>query len=345
MAKKKSRDKYQPAAADQIAGFAKDMMSDWGRQAMHGVDIRDEDLSPISTGSTKLDWALGRPFVEGSINEIYAEEGAGKTTLSLEVSANATQMGKPVYFFDLERKLTESQINMVPRLKRELFWRIRPDNGEDAVNKVHKCVSEVPGCVVIFDSLTQMLPEVEDAEGAQKQTMGAVARLAAKMVRKINGPVERNRCMVLFISHITTNMNPYASGDTTKGGKAVRDIAAQRVRLKKLSSGLLKDGDGNIVGQMTKCKTIKNNQATPYREVEVPIIYGRGIDRSLDLLQLARDMAIIEYHKGWYKYKELEYLDKEDAPATNKREAEMLEKLKTDKTYREGILAKVKEYL
>lgn len=343
--KKKGSSKYIPATPDQIAGFSKDMLSDWGRQAIHGVDIRDENLACISTGSTKLDWALGRPFVEGSINEIYAEEGAGKTTLSLEVAANATQMGKPVYFFDLERKLTESQINMVPRLKRELFWRIRPDNGEDAVNKVHRCVSEVPGCVVIFDSLTQMLPEVEDAEGAEKQTMGAVARLAAKMVRKINGPVERNRCMVLFISHITTNMNRYASGDTTKGGKAVRDIAAQRVRLKKLMSGLLEDGDGNIIGQMTKCKTIKNNQTTPYREVEVPIVYGRGIDRSLDLLQLARDLCVIDYVKGWYKYTDPEYWDKDDVEPKNMRESDMLEKITKDKDYRNALIKKVKELL
>ncbi len=235
MAKKKST-KYKAASQDQIVKFQEEILKDYGVKAMAGIDIRDADLLSISTGSTKLDWALGTSFVEGSINEYYGENGTGKTTFALEVAANATLMGKPVFFFDLERKLRESQLNMIPRLKRELFTRIRPDNGEEAVNMVEKCVKEVPGCVVVFDSITQMLPEVEQAENAEKQTMGLVARLCAKMVRKISGPVERNRCMVLFISHITSNLNPYASGDTTKGGKAVPDISSQRVRLKKLNS-------------------------------------------------------------------------------------------------------------
>jgi recombination protein RecA len=344
--KKKELVKYSPATDDQIAGFAKEMLGEWGRQIIHGTDIRDEDLACISTGSTKLDWALGRPFVEGSINEIHGANGTGKTTLALEVAASATMLGKPVYFFDLERKLTESQIDMIPRLKRELFWRIRPDNGEDAVNKVHKCVANIPGCVIIFDSITQMLPEVEDAEGAEKQTMGTVARLAAKMVRKITGPVERNRCMVLFISHITTNMNPYASGDTTKGGKAVPDIAAQRVKLKRLSAGLIKEkSTGDIIGQMTKCKVVKNNQTIPFREVEVPIIYGKGIDRSLDLLQVARDLCVVDYTNGWYTYIEAEYLGRDDVEGKRKREADMLEIIAKNPGYRKALITQVKELL
>lgn len=335
MAKKKSLE-YKPATDKDILGFAEQVLKDWGRQAIHGIDIRDKDIKVISTGSTKLDWALGRPFVEGSINEIHGKNGSGKTTLALEVAASATQLGKPVYFFDLERKLTESQINMISRLKRELFWRIRPDNGEDAVNKVHECVSNVPGCVIIFDSLTQMLPEVEDAEGAEKQTMGTVARLAAKMIRKINGPVERNRCMVLFISHITTKINMYTSGEPTKGGKAVPDIAAQRVKLKRLASNLIKDDDGNVIGQMTQCEVIKNNQSIPFRNVEVPIIYGKGISRSLDLLQLARDLGVIDYHKGWYK---------ETPEGKGIRESVLLQKISHNADYRNEILAKVKELL
>ncbi len=349
MAKRKApkvvNKKYVAADEEVIGGFEKSIMKEWGRQAIHGVDIRDKDLISISTGSMKLDWALGRPFVEGSINEIHGAEGCGKTTLTLEVAATATQLGKPVYFFDLERKLTESQINMIPRLKRELFWRIRPDNGEDAVNKVHACVSNVPGCVIIFDSITQMLPEVEDAEGAEKQTMGTVARLAAKMVRKITGPVERNRCMVLFISHITTNLNPYASGDTTKGGKAVPDIASQRIKLKRLAANLIKDEGGDIIGQMTQCEIKKNNQGIPFRKVEVPIIYGHGIDRSLDLLQLARDLGVIDYANGWYKYVDAEYLCVEDVETKNTREVDMLEKFAKDKNYRDAVIKKVGELL
>jgi len=328
MAKKTSKD------------FTEIMVAEWGPQVVFGLDIRNEDNKAISTNSFKLDWALTKPFVEGTINEIYGEEGTGKTTMALELASSATQMGKMVFYFDLERKLVKAQIDMMPRLKRDLFWRIRPDNGTDAVNKVLRCVTEAPGCVVIFDSLSQLLPEVEDAEDAAQKQMGEIARLAAKMVRKIVGPVERNKCTVIFISHITTNMNPYASGDTTKGGKAVRDIAAQRVRLSKRIADMIKDANGNIIGQMTICKVIKNNQGVPYREVTVPIMYGKGIDRHLDIIQMARDVGVLEYSTGWYKY------IWDDCPeGKNKREAEMVEILKTNAEYAKKIITQVMDVI
>lgn len=339
MAKKDA--KYKPANEEQIANFQKEILKEWGVKTLAGLEIKDSDLLSISTGSTKLDWALGTPFVEGSINEYYGEMATGKTTFALEAAANATIMGKPVFFFDLERKLRESQLNMIPRLKRELFTRIRPDNGEEAVNMVEKCVREVPGCLVVFDSITQMLPEVEQAESAEKQTMGLVARLCAKMVRKIAGPVERNRCIVLFISHITSNLNPYSSGDTTKGGKAVPNISSQRVRLKKLNSKLIKNKSGDVLGQMVVCRVMKNNMARPFREVEVPIIYGKGIDRSLDLLQIARDLGIIDFlPSGWYVYVSEEYPD-----GKNTREPDMLDIMNNNKEYRNSIVKQIHEIL
>jgi recombination protein RecA len=337
---RKKASAYKPASPEQIDTFQKEILKDWGPKAKAGPEIKDSELQSISTGSTKLDWALGVPFVEGSINEYYGENAVGKTSFALEVAANATLLGKPVFFFDLERKLRESQLKMFPRLNLELFTRVRPDTGEEAVDKVEKCIKEVPGCVVIFDSVTQMLPEVEGAESSTKQTMGLVARLCAKMIRKISGPVERNRCMVLFISHITSNLNPYASGDTTKGGKAIPDISSQRVRLKKLNSKLIKNKGGDIIGQQVICRVMKNNMARPYIEVEVPLIYGSGIDRSMDLLQLARDLGIIDYANGWYSY-----VSEEFPEGKNKREAELLTIITTDKTYRDSIVNQVKELL
>ena len=343
MAKKKKTEvehDQEQADVDQIAAFAKSIKKDWGGNLVTGDSIAQYDANrrQISTGSTKLDWALTKAFVEGTINEIHGKNGCGKTTLALEVAANATLMGKPVYFFDLERKLVDSQIAMIPRLKRELFTRIRPDNGEDAVNKVHRCVTEMPGCVVIFDSLTQMLPEVEDAEGAEKQQMGNIAKLAAKMVRKIVGPVERNRCMVLFISHETANMDMYSGGVKTKGGNAVPDISAQRIRLKALSAGKIKGEGGEIIGQNTKCMVVKNNQGLPFREVEIPIIYGRGIDRTLDLLQVAVDLAIIDKSGGWHTF---------NFGGEEKKmyKADIMNELVTNAPYRDQIVTQVHEVL
>lgn len=340
MAKKKLS-KYKPADPEFVKKFVESAKKDWGPMALLGSEIDEDEAMPISTGSTKLDWALTKPLVEGTINEIYGENRSGKTTMSLEIAAQAQKMGKMVFFFDLERKLVNASLNMIKGLNRDLFLRVRPENGEDAVNKVHKCVSEVPGCVVIFDSLTQLLPEVEDAEGAQKQSMGLVARLAAKMVRKILGPVERNRCMVLFISHITTDMNPYSSGDKTKGGKAVPDIAAQRIRVKALASGFIKNEDGDAIGQNTKCKVIKNNQGLPMKEVTVPIIWGKGIDRTLDLIEIAKDLSIVDYKPqgGWYTYYQL------DGQECKGHESDLRELIKNNPEWRDDAIRQVKELL
>jgi len=342
MAKKKAQGKKCLSIED-ILGFQENIIKEWSGKVCIGPDIKDGDLASISTGSVKLDWALGVPLVEGSANEIYGDHSTGKSTFALEVAANAIKMGKPVFYFDVERKLRESQINMIRGLNaeaRKLFVRIRPDTGEEAVNMVHKCVTEVPGCLVVFDSITAMLPEVEDAEGAEKQTMGLVARLCWKMVRKTLGPAERNRCTILFISHLTSNLNPYASGDTKKGGKAVGDMASQIIKLKRLNSHLIKDGKGDIIGQMTICRVMKNNMARPFREVSVPIIYGKGIDKALDLLQLARDLCIVDYANGWYTL-----VDEENPEGVRKREAFMLDLIRNDKEYRDGIIKQTKELL
>jgi recombination protein RecA len=337
---KKKVHKFEQATPEQIKAFTEAIEKDWRGTFVPGEEIalHDANRRPISTGSTKLDWALTKPFVEGTINEIHGPNGVGKTTFALEVAANATLMNKMVFFFDIERKLVDSQVAMIPRLNRDLFLRVRPDTGEDAVNRVHRCVSEVPGCVIIFDSITQMLPEVEDASGAGDMQRAAVAKLTAKMIRKILGPVERNRCMILFISHETANMDMYSGKVKTKGGEAVPDAAAQRIRLKALSTGKIKNPSGDIVGQNVKCRVVKNNQGLPFKEVEVPLIYGCGIDRSLDLLQVAVDLAVIEKSGGWYT------MVWEGKPTKMYKEP-MLEQLRDNKPYRDFIVSKVNEVL
>jgi recombination protein RecA len=321
-----------PATLEQISIFNDELLKVAAGKVTFGENFKDASLKHVSTGSIKLDLALKVPFIEGSVVEYYGENQVGKTTFALEAAANAIAMGKPVYFFDLERKLREAQLNMIKRLDKKLFTLIRPDTGEEAVDLIHKCVTSVPGCFVIFDSLSALLPEVEDAEDASKQTMGLVARLCWKLVRKVIGPTERNKCIILFISHITSNLNPYASGDTTKGGKAIPDLAAQRIRLSRRLSEVTKDKQGNVVGQIVNCKIIKNNVNRPFIEVEVPIIYGHGIDRVGDLLGAAIDYGIVEKSGGWLKYDN-----------KNLREDQLRDMIENDKVVRDDIRKKIKD--
>jgi recombination protein RecA len=321
-----------PATPDQIASFGSELLKEFGPKVTQGESFKDANFKSTSTGSIKLDLILKVPFIEGSVVEYFGENQVGKTTFALEAAANAIRMGKPVYYFDLERKLREAQVNMIKGLDKKLFTIIRPDDGEEAVNMVQKCVMSVPGCFIVFDSLSALMPEVEGAEGAEKQTMGLVARLAWKLVRRVLGPAERNRCTLLFISHITANLNPYASGDTTKGGKAIPDMAAQRIKLSRRMSELIKDKEGNAIGQMVVCKVIKNNVNRPFLECEVPILYGYGIDKVGDLLNCGIDYGIIEKSGGWLSYKDQKF-----------REDALRELIDTDKAVRDDIRKRIRE--
>ena len=344
MAKKKTTTGAQPPSSGEYFSMREDLLKKLGTKVAFGENIDDSKLDSISTGSFKLDWALGMPLVEGSINELYGSEQTGKTTLALEAAASAIKMGKPVFFFDLERKLRESSMNMIKGLTgdaRKLFTRIRPDTGEEAVDLVNSCIMDFPGCFVIFDSVSAMMPEVEGAESASKQSMGKVAKLCWTMLRKNLGPTERNRCCILFISHISPKLNPYQTGDNKKGGKAISNLASQVIKLKRTSSDILKDSKGNPYGQMTQCEVIKNNMARPFRKVSIPLIWGKGIDKALDLAQLARDLCVIEYSNGWY----ITDYGTEDGETKRMREADLLEILRTDKVYREKIITMVKELL
>jgi recombination protein RecA len=345
VAKKKKPTGATPPSSGEYIDMRKDMLKKLGSKVAFGEDIDDTKLDSISTGSFKLDWALGMPLLEGSINELYGNEQTGKTTLALEASASAIKMGKPVFYFDLERKLRESSLNMIKGLSgdaRQLFTRIRPDTGEEAVDLVHDCIMDFPGCFIVFDSVSAMMPEVEGAELASKQMMGKVAKLCWRMLRKVMGPNERNRCCILFISHISPKLNPYQTGDNKKGGKAISNLASQVIKLKRTAADILKTTKGDPYGQMTQCEIIKNNMARPFRKVTVPLIWGKGIDKALDLAQLARDLGVVDYASGWYI---TNYQCEDKDTFKRLREADFLEVLRTDKEYRAEIVKSVKELL
>lgn len=304
----------------------------WQEKIIGGITLRDDDLLSVSTGSARLDWALGRPFLEGSIVELYGENSTGKTTLALEVACNAQKLGKHIFFVDLERKLREAQLNMISGLSKDNLSIVYPDTGEETVDMMEEFVKSHPGCVVIMDSVSALLPEVEDTEDASKQLPASIARLCAKMIRKITGPAARNKCLVVYINHITSTLAMYGPKDTVKGGRAIGDRASQRIHLSRAMSDLMTDKDGNIIGQKVKCKVIKNNMNRPFLTAEVPILYGKGVYKELDVFEMAKDLGVIDgSSKGWYKIDD-----------KNLRQDEVLEMLANEE-YRQTILGRIKE--
>lgn len=304
---------------------------EWREKIVRGSDFKDSDLSPISTSSAKLDWALKLPFLEGSIVEVFGHNQSGKTTLALEVCSNAMKMGKRVFYIDLERKLREAQLEMIDGLERELFTLMYPDTGEETIDMMHEIIITYPGSVIVMDSVGALLPEVEDAQGAANQTMGLVARLTAKLVRKVTGPAARNKCLLIFINHITSTMAMFGPKETVKGGKAIQDRAAQRIKVTATKGEQIKNKNGDVIGVNTRMEVIKNNVNRPYIKVEVPIIFGKGIASELDFLQFAKDLGVLPYNKGWYVHKDA------DGEEKRYREADMLLKLKEDAEFKQEL--------
>lgn len=323
---------------NKIVGFdVKMLKKEWRSKIVEGNKFSDDDLLHVSTGSIKLDWALRRPFLEGQFVEIFAPAATGKTTLALEVCANAMKMGKLVFYIDLEYKLREAQLEMISEFNRDNFTVLYPDTGEEAMNMMYELMTSYPGCVIVLDSVGGLLPEVEDAENFEKQSMGLVARLCHKMIRKLTGINARNKCITIFLNHLTSTMAMFGKPTTTHGGKAIRNRSAQRIELFAPAAGRIKNPNGDIIGQRVRAKVVKNNVFRPNITVEFPIIYGKGIDSELDMLEFARDLGIIPYQKGWYM------VPLEDGTEKRMREAKVMEMFKTDKAFREEIMSEIKK--
>lgn len=304
--------------ANKIAGFdIKAFKKQWKDKLVLGAEFKDDDLKHIPTGSIKLDWAMRRPFLEGSMVEVYAPQGVGKTTLCLHVCSNAIKMGKPVFYIDLEFKLRESQIDMIQGLEKDKMTILFPDNGEEAMNMMYDLMVNFPGCVLVVDSVGGILPETEAGDDFNKTGMAEVARLCHKMVRKLAGINNRNKCVTIFINHLTSTMSMYGPKNTTHGGNAIRNRAAQRIELKAPAGDAIKDEKGEIIGQKVTAVVVKNNVNRPHISVTFPIIYGKGIDAELDLLEFALGCGVINKTGGWYDYKDEKF-----------RETDLLTKLK-----------------
>lgn len=307
---------------------------EWKNKLTKGEEFDDNSLIAISTGSIKLDWALKLPFLEGSMVEIFAHNGVGKTTLALSVCANGMKHGKRAYFIDLEYKLREAQIQMISGLDRNKFTVLYPDTGEEALNMIYEIALNDPGCIFVLDSVGGLLPEVEAAEGFETVGMGQIARLCQKLIRKLSGIIRKNKCLLIFLNHKTSTMKAYGEAETTHGGNAIRNRSAQRIELKALSAGQIKDTKtGDRIGQKVTATVVKNNVNRPFITVEFPIIYGKGIDENLDILEFAKDLGIITCVKGWHTFagNEKKY-----------RESDVLEMLATDAKFKEDIKQQIK---
>jgi recombination protein RecA len=297
-----------------------------------------EEISAISTNCLSLDAAIGvGGFPRGRVIEVYGPESSGKTTLALQVVAQAQKVGGVAAYIDAEHALDPEYAEKLGVDIDDLLIS-QPDSGEQALDIAETLVRSASIDVIVIDSVAALVPRAEIDGEMGDSHMGLQARLMSQALRKLTSSISSTNTCFIFINQLREKIGVFfGNPETTTGGKALKFYASVRIDIRRIGS--IKEGD-RIVGNRTKVKVVKNKVAPPFHECEFDIMYGEGISREGDLLDLAVNNGIVEKSGAWFSYSgERLGQGRENVKNLLKENTEMYDRIEHDVKVKLGLLA------